>query len=145
MKAIGQCTQVVMISCLHLGLESAQPLGRFAWTQPNAKEPAESTLRIMRRKFPLYNHEDWLITDYAEHIAAIARAQKIDVRKAPDPTREVIQHQLLKARGAAGSDGYVVAFYCGHGIQEAPTEAGELWCYDRSFEQFIETGQGPSE
>jgi hypothetical protein len=50
-KAIGQCTQVVMISCLHLGLEAAQPLGRFAWTQPDAKEPAESTLRIMRRKF----------------------------------------------------------------------------------------------
>lgn len=83
--------------------------------------------------------------DYAEQIAALARAQKIDVRKAPDPTREVIQHQLLKARGAAGSDGYVVAFYGGHGIQEAPTEAGELWCYDRSFEQFIETGHGPSE
>jgi hypothetical protein len=52
MVAIGQCTQVVMISCLHLGLEAAQPLGRFAWTQPNAKEPAESTLRIMRRKSP---------------------------------------------------------------------------------------------
>jgi hypothetical protein len=58
MKAIGQCTQVVMISCLHLGLEAAQPLGRFAWTQPNAKEPAESTLRIMRRKSSLYNPED---------------------------------------------------------------------------------------
>lgn len=53
--AIGQCTQVVMISCLHLGLEAAQPLGRFAWTQPNAKEPAESTLRIMRREFALVN------------------------------------------------------------------------------------------
>jgi regulator-associated protein of mTOR len=46
-----------MISCLHLGLEAAQPLGRFAWTQPNAKEPAESTLRIMRRKFILYYHQ----------------------------------------------------------------------------------------
>jgi len=55
MKAIGQCTQVVMISCLHLGLEAAQPLGRFAWTQPNAKEPAESTLRIMRRKSTSYD------------------------------------------------------------------------------------------
>jgi hypothetical protein len=54
MKAIGQCTQVVMISCLHLGLEAAQPLGRFAWTQPNAKEPAESTLRIMRRRSTSY-------------------------------------------------------------------------------------------
>jgi len=145
MEAIGQCTQVVMISCLHLGLEAAQPLGRFAWTQPNYKEPAESTLRIMRRESISYNHKSWLMTDYAEQIAALARAQKIDIRKAPDPSREVIQHQLLKARGAAGSDGYVVAFYCGHGIQEAPTEAGELWCYDRSFEQFIETGQGPSE
>jgi regulator-associated protein of mTOR len=87
----------------------------------------------------------WLMVDYAEQIAALARAQNIDVRKAPDPTREVIQHQLLKARGAAGSDGYIVAFHGGHGIQEAPTEAGELWCYDRSFEEFIETGHGPSE
>jgi hypothetical protein len=47
--AIGQCTQVVMISCLHLALEASHPLGRFAWTLPNAKEPAETTLRIMRR------------------------------------------------------------------------------------------------
>jgi hypothetical protein len=47
--AIGQCSQVVMISCLHLSHEAVQPPGRFAWTQPNSKEAAESTLRIMRR------------------------------------------------------------------------------------------------
>jgi hypothetical protein len=86
-----------------------------------------------------------LMIGYAEQIAALARVQKIDVRKAPDPTREVIQHHVLKARMAAGSDSYIVAFYGGHGIQESPTDAGELWCYDKSFEEFLETGVGPSE
>lgn len=56
--AIGQCTQVVMISCLHLALEAAHPLGRFAWTLPNAKEPAETTLRIMRRRSSIWHTAD---------------------------------------------------------------------------------------
>lgn len=52
---------------------------------------------------------------------------------------------MLKARETAGLDSYVVVFYAGHGIQEPPTDAGELWCYDKSFEQCIETNSGPSE
>jgi hypothetical protein len=69
----------------------------------------------------------------------------MEVRKAPDPSRNVIQHHMLKARETAGLDSYVVVFYGGHGIQEPPTDAGELWCYDKSFEQCIESGTGPSE
>lgn len=56
-----------------------------------------------------------------------------------------MQHHMLKAREAAGLNSYVVAFYGGHGIQEPPTEAGELWCYDVPFEHTVETGVGPSE
>ena len=35
--------------------------------------------------------------------------------------------------------------YNGHGIQEPPTEAGELWSFDRSFEECTIDGTGPSE
>lgn len=38
-----------------------------------------------------------------------------------------------------------MAFYSGHGIQEPPTEAGELWCYDKSFEECALDGSGPTE
>lgn len=47
---LGQCSQVVMISCLHLSHEQAHTLGRFAWTHPSLKDPTESTLRIMKRR-----------------------------------------------------------------------------------------------
>jgi regulator-associated protein of mTOR len=68
-----------------------------------------------------------------------------DVDQAPDPSRRVIQHHLQKARLAAGSNSYIAVVYLGHGIQEPPTEAGELWCYDRSFDESSADGTGPSE
>lgn len=85
------------------------------------------------------------IAGYAEQITDFSPQRKIDVRKVPDPSRDVIQHNVLKARQAAGPDSYVVSFYGGHGVQEPPTEAGELWCYDKSFEQCVDTNSGPTE
>ena len=57
----------------------------------------------------------------------------------------MIQHHLLKARRAAGLESYVAVLYIGHGIQEPPTEAGELWCYDLSFDECVQSGTDPSE
>jgi hypothetical protein len=65
--------------------------------------------------------------------------------QAPDPSKSSIQRNLQKARLAAGPNSYVAVLYSGHGIQEPPTEAGELWCYDRSFEECAQQGGGPSE
>lgn len=65
--------------------------------------------------------------------------------QAPDPSKAAIQQQLQKARQAAGPDSYIAAIYCGHGIQEAPTDAGELWCYDVSFAECVKNGGSPSE
>lgn len=67
------------------------------------------------------------------------------VRTAPDPSKNSIQHHLQQARLAAGNDTYVAVLYSGHGIAEPPTEAGELWCYDRSFEECAREGGAPSE
>ena len=66
-------------------------------------------------------------------------------RSAPDPSKTTIRHHLERARFAAGPDSYIAVVYSGHGIQESPTEAGELWCYDVSFEDAIQGGAGPSE
>ena len=65
--------------------------------------------------------------------------------QSPDPSKASIQHNVQKARLAARSEDYIAIFYAGHGIQEPPTEAGELWCYDRSFEECAENGGGPAE
>ncbi|ORX34568.1 hypothetical protein BD324DRAFT_583305 [Kockovaella imperatae] len=61
------------------------------------------------------------------------------------PSKTTIRHHLERARYTAGSNSYVAVIYSGHGIQESPTEAGELWCYDVSFEDAIQGGPGPSE
>ncbi|KIS01270.1 dRaptor [Cryptococcus deuterogattii 2001/935-1] len=61
------------------------------------------------------------------------------------PSKLSIQHHLQKARQVAGLNSYVAVIYNGHGIQEPPTESGELWCYDRSFEECLQSGGGPSE
>ena len=67
------------------------------------------------------------------------------MRLSADPSRQITQHHLLRSRQLAGPDPYVLAIYIGHGIQEPPTEAGEFWVYDRSFEETEADGQGPSE
>jgi hypothetical protein len=70
---------------------------------------------------------------------------KADEEQVPDPNRAVIQHHLLRSRQLAGPDAYILAIYNGHGIQEAPTVAGELWSYDVSFEECQLQGTNPSE
>lgn len=76
---------------------------------------------------------------------ALAPQSDLTCRAAPDPSKATTQHHLQKARMAAGPDSYVAVLYCGHGVQEPPTEAGELWCYDRSFEECAKDHSGPSE
>ena len=85
-----------------------------------------------------------LTSGYAQQLRDLS-SSSLNVRMAPDPSRHTIQHNLQKARMAAGKDGYIAVLYSGHGIQEPPTEAGELWCYDRSFEECVQQGGGPSE
>jgi hypothetical protein len=63
----------------------------------------------------------------------------------PDPSRTTIQHHLLRSRQLAGPSAYIFAIYNGHGIQEAPTSAGELWSFDVSFEECQVHGTQPSE
>ncbi|KAL7421958.1 hypothetical protein Q5752_003730 [Cryptotrichosporon argae] len=72
-------------------------------------------------------------------------ATPLAVRTLPDPSKGVIQHHLQRARLAAGPDDYVAVLYSAHGIQEPPTEAGELWCYDQAFDDCLAKGTGPSE
>ncbi|ORY31945.1 raptor N-terminal caspase like domain-domain-containing protein [Naematelia encephala] len=131
-RASGRCTQAVLLTCLYLSHEMAlREVGQYAWTTPVPKDPQGSMIRVMEQ--------------YASQLQACSFQMPVDVRTVPDPSKGTIQHHLQKARLAAGRDSYVAVLYCGHGIQEPPTEAGELWCYDRSFEECMQGGGGPSE
>ncbi|EIW67838.1 hypothetical protein TREMEDRAFT_32602 [Tremella mesenterica DSM 1558] len=134
------CSQAVLVTCLHLSHEMAlREVGQYAWTTPMVKDPRGSMMRIMNGKSLAHS-----INKYTKQVENIAPQSGLNVRAAPDPSKTSIQQHLQKARLAAGPDSYVAVIYSGHGIQEPPTEAGELWCYDKSFEECV-NGGGPSE
>jgi len=132
-------------------------VGLYAWTLPHVKDPVGSTLRIMKRPSEKRSGELVELIFRVQPTAPRSQFAHIPQRpngespivqlmsQVPDPSRTTIQHHLQKARLAAGQDGYIVVLYTGHGIQEPPTEAGELWCYDLSFEDCAQQGTNPSE
>ncbi|WVF71505.1 hypothetical protein IAT40_006311 [Kwoniella sp. CBS 6097] len=125
------CSQAVLITCLHLSHEMGQrDVGLYGWTNPLVKDPMGSMIKIMKQ--------------YCGHIRALSK-HELNCRSAPDPSKTVIQHHLQRARLAAGQNSYVAVIYNGHGIQEPPTEQGELWCYDKGFDECLQSGTGPSE
>ncbi|WVQ80742.1 hypothetical protein IAT38_002847 [Cryptococcus sp. DSM 104549] len=129
---VTHCSQAVLITCLHLSHEMAlREVGQYGWTTPVGKDPMGSMMKIMKK--------------YSSQVKALGRHSDMNCRSAPDPNKVVIQHHLQRARMAAGPNSYVAVVYNGHGIQEPPTEAGELWCYDRSFDDCLQNGGGPSE
>ncbi|WWD17245.1 hypothetical protein CI109_101683 [Kwoniella shandongensis] len=129
---VAHCSQAVLITCLHLSHEMAlREVGMYAWTTPTRKDPMGSMTKIMKQ--------------YMQQLKALSKQSDLLCRAAPDPSKSVIQHHLQKARLAAGTDSYIAVLYNGHGIQEPPTEAGELWCYDRSFDDCLQNGGGPTE
>jgi len=49
---VGACNQAVLLTCLHLShLTTLRDVGLYAWTLPMMKDHAESTMRIMKRKW----------------------------------------------------------------------------------------------
>ncbi|OCF40386.1 hypothetical protein I317_05821 [Kwoniella heveanensis CBS 569] len=125
------CSQAVLITCLHLSHEMGQrDVGMYGWTTPMAKDPMGSMIKIMKQ--------------YSGHIRALSK-HDLSCRSVPDPSKTVIQHHLQRARLAAGQNSYVAVIYNGHGIQEPPTEQGELWCYDKGFDECLQSGSAPSE
>lgn len=51
LTSVGHCSQAVLITCLHLAHETAsRDVGMYAWTMPMIKDPAGSTMRIMKRE-----------------------------------------------------------------------------------------------
>ncbi|WWC89265.1 uncharacterized protein L201_004186 [Kwoniella dendrophila CBS 6074] len=131
-QSSGDCTQAIFITCLHLSHEmSLRDVGQYAWMIPNVKDPMGSMMKIMKQ--------------YSQRVRSLSKHNVLDCRSAPDPSKVVIQHHLQRARQQAGPDNYITVFYNGHGIQEPPTEQGELWCYDRSFDECLQSGGGPSE
>ncbi|KAK8864455.1 hypothetical protein IAR55_001704 [Kwoniella newhampshirensis] len=126
------CSQAVLFTCLHLSHEMAlREVGLYAWMAPDVKDPLGSMTKIMKK--------------YIQQVKTLSNHAELQCRSAPDPSKSVIQHHLQKARLAAGPNSYVAVIYNGHGIQEPPTEAGELWCYDRDFDDCLRHGGGPSE
>ncbi|WVQ99448.1 hypothetical protein IAU59_006583 [Kwoniella sp. CBS 9459] len=129
--AASHCSQAVLITCLHLSHEMNQrDVGTYGWINPLVKDPMGSMIKIMKQ--------------YCGHIRALSK-HELNCRSAPDPSKTVIQHHLQRARLAAGHDSYVAVVYNGHGIQEPPTEQGELWCHDKGFDECLQSGSGPSE
>ncbi|WVR07100.1 hypothetical protein IAU60_004139 [Kwoniella sp. DSM 27419] len=126
------CTQAVLVTCLHLAHETnLREVGTYAWTTPNPKDPTGSMRKIMKQ--------------YSHNLRTLSKECELSIKLAPDPSKTVIQHQLQRARQAAGQEGYIAVVYSGHGIQEPPTEQGELWCYDKAFDECLQSGTGPSE
>nr|ODN88217.1 dRaptor [Cryptococcus depauperatus CBS 7841] len=135
---VAHCSQAVLITCLHLSHEmTLREVGAYGWTIPLAKDLSASMLKIMKRT--LY------LIEYSQQVKSLCKYSDLNCRLAPDPSKLVIQHHLQKARLGAGLHSYVAVIYNGHGIQEPPTEAGELWCYDKSFDECLQNGGGPSE
>ncbi|OWZ61241.1 hypothetical protein AYX15_06537 [Cryptococcus neoformans] len=129
---VAHCSQAVLLPCLYLSHGMVlREVGMYAWTVPTVKDPTGSMMNIMKQ--------------YEKQIKAMSRHVDLRCRSVPDPSKLSIQHHLQKARQAAGLNSYVAVIYSGHGIQEPPTEAGELWCYDKSFEECLQSGGGPSE
>ncbi|KAE8537916.1 hypothetical protein D1P53_005977 [Cryptococcus gattii VGV] len=116
---VAHCSQVVLLSCLYLSHEMA-----LREKRKGADEEGE---------------------EYEKQITAMSKHADLSCRSVPDPSKLSIQHHLQKARQAAGLNSYVAVIYNGHGIQEPPTESGEVWCYDKSFEECLQSGGGPSE
>ncbi|ODO09834.1 hypothetical protein I350_02053 [Cryptococcus amylolentus CBS 6273] len=128
---VSHCSQAVLITCLHLSHWMAiRDIGQYGWTVPSIKDPIGSMVTIMKQ--------------YTKQMKDLSKHSDLTCRTAPDPSKIVIQHHLTKARMAAGLNSYVAVIYNGHGIQEPPTEAGELWCYDKDFGECLQSG-GPSE
>ncbi|WVW83973.1 hypothetical protein I302_105996 [Kwoniella bestiolae CBS 10118] len=128
----GHCSQAVLITCLHLSHEMGlRDVGQYAWTTPMIKDPMGSMMKIMKQ--------------YSQQVRGLSKHSTLDCRTAPDPSKLVIQHHLQRARQQAAQNNYVAVIYNGHGIQEPPTEQGELWCYDRGFDECLQNGGGPSE
>ncbi|WWC94207.1 hypothetical protein V866_001047 [Kwoniella sp. B9012] len=128
----GHCSQAVLITCLHLSHEMGlRDVGQYAWTTPSVKDPMGSMMKIMKQ--------------YSQQIRGPSKHSTLDCRTVPDPSKLVIQHHLQRARQQAGPNNYVAVIYNGHGIQEPPTEQGELWCYDRGFDECLQNGGGPTE
>ena len=84
------------------------------------------------------------MTDICGQFKSLCQRRHLECKLLPDPSRAVIQATLAKARHSAGSS-YMAVYYTGHGIQEPPTQAGELWCYDVTFEDCIAQRTAPSE
>ncbi|WVQ72494.1 hypothetical protein IAR50_002049 [Cryptococcus sp. DSM 104548] len=128
---VSHCSQAVLITCLHLSHWMAiRDIGQYGWTIPFIKDPTGSMVKIMKH--------------YTQQMKGLSKHSDVNCRTAPDPSKIIIQHHLTKARMAAGLHSYVAVVYNGHGIQEPPTEAGELWCYDKDFGESLQSG-GPSE
>nr|XP_018262917.1 uncharacterized protein I303_04406 [Kwoniella dejecticola CBS 10117]OBR85075.1 hypothetical protein I303_04406 [Kwoniella dejecticola CBS 10117] len=145
----GQCTQAVLITCLHLQHEMGmRDVGQYAWTTPVIKDPTGSMMRIMKResgRAKSDNGKSLYPKSVDIQLRILAKQANLDCRAAPDPSKLVIQHHLQRARQHAGQDNYVAVIYNGHGIEEPPTDQGELWCYDRGFDECLQSGGGPSE